>query len=29
VPADIPKPDGVSGVALDAMGEIYFCLSMA
>jgi hypothetical protein len=29
VPPDIPKPEGVSGVALDAMGEIYFCLSMA
>ena len=29
VPQDIPKPEGVSGVALDAMGEIYYCLSMA
>ena len=29
VPPDIPKPEGVSGVALDAMGEIYYCLSMA
>ena len=28
VPLDIPKPEGVSGVALDAMGEIYYCLSM-
>jgi hypothetical protein len=28
VPPDIPKPEGVSGVALDAMGEIYYCLSM-
>ncbi len=29
VPQDVPKPEGVSGVALDAMGEIYHCLSMA
>ena len=29
VPPDIPKPERVSGVALDAMGEIYYCLSMA
>ena len=29
VPPDIPKPEGVSGVALDALGEIYYCLSMA
>jgi hypothetical protein len=29
VPPDIPKPEGVSGVALNAMGEIYYCLSMA
>jgi hypothetical protein len=29
VPPDIPKPEGVSGVALDAMGEVYYCLSMA
>ena len=29
VPHDIPTPEGVSGVALDAMGEIYFCLNMA
>ena len=29
VPPDISKPEGVSGVALDAMGEIYYCLSMA
>jgi len=29
VPQDIPKPEGVSGVALDAMGEIYYCLNMA
>jgi len=28
VPPDIPKPEGVSGVALDAMGEVYYCLSM-
>jgi hypothetical protein len=28
VPLDITKPEGVSGVALDAMGEIYYCLSM-
>ena len=28
VPHDIPTPEGVSGVALDAMGEIYFCLNM-
>lgn len=27
VPPDIPKPMGVSGVALDAMGEIYYCQS--
>lgn len=29
IPPDIPKPEGVSGVALDAMGEIFYCLSMA
>ena len=29
VPPDIPKPEGVSGVALDTLGEIYYCLSMA
>jgi hypothetical protein len=28
VPPDISKPEGVSGVALDAMGEVYYCLSM-
>jgi hypothetical protein len=29
VPTDIPAPAGVSGVALDAMGDIYYCLSLA
>jgi len=29
VPHNIPTPEGVSGVALDAMGEIYYCLNMA
>ncbi len=29
VPPDIPAPAGVSGVALDAMGDIYYCLSLA
>jgi hypothetical protein len=29
VPQDVPKPEGVSGVALDALGEIYFCLKIA
>ena len=28
VPQDIPKPEGLSGVALDALGEIYYCLKM-
>ena len=29
VPQDIPKPEGVSGIALDALGEIYYCLQTA
>ena len=29
VPQDVAKPEGVSGVALDALGEIYFCLKIA
>ena len=29
VPSDVPNPAGVSGVALDAMGEIYYCLNIA
>ena len=29
VPQDVAKPEGISGVALDAMGDIYYCLSMA
>ena len=29
VPSDVPNPEGVSGVALDAMGEIYHCLNIA
>jgi len=29
VPQDVPKPEGVSGVALDALGEIYLCLKIA
>ena len=29
VPQDIPKPEGVSGIALDALGEIYYCLKTA
>ena len=29
VPPDIPKPQGVSGVALDALGEIYYRLHLA
>jgi hypothetical protein len=28
VPQDIPKPEGVSGVALDATGEIFYCLNI-
>ena len=28
VPSDVPNPAGVSGVALDAMGEIYYCLNI-
>ena len=29
VPQDVAKPEGVSGVALDALGEIYLCLKIA
>jgi hypothetical protein len=29
VPPDIPKPEGVSGVALDALGDIYYRLHLA
>lgn len=29
VPQDVSKPEGVSGVALDALGEIYLCLKIA
>ena len=29
VPPDIPKPEGVSGVALDALGDIYYRLQLA
>jgi len=29
VPADIPNPEGLAGVALDALGDTYLCLKMA
>ena len=29
VPTDIPKPEDLSGVALDALGDVYHCLKIA